>query len=480
MSNHRRNLSYSYRGRGKPALDDSPVLDWKMAKTRHQMTHVRGLMPRSIPSINYVHFLCIAAVFVLYYGERSYPYNAISKCNWHPVPIESRAKVALIADPQLVDDNTYPKRNKMLLKLTKYIVDAYLRRNWIYLNEILDPDANIFLGDYFDGGREWDDSTWHQEFHRWNAIFTKPPFKRTIMSLPGNHDIGYGDTVVPEALSRFRAFFGEPSSTVEIAQHTFVLLDTISMTNTLNSTVYGPPKQFMDSLAVAVEKMPERPRFLLTHVPLYRPPDSFCGKHRESSHKALPYMYGYQYQTLINPGVSHEILSTIKPVAVFSGDDHDACHVQHNYVDGGVQRQADEFTVKSFSMAMGIDRPGIELVTLDSSKAFQDPVGSYHTSICLMPSPFLPFIVYGIFGLTALTVMVMFAFFPDRLPRYLRTLAKKRSTDSGYTSLPVYSGETTKKSKLKRGGWMELRNGCLVVGLTFLSIFLYLNHTLFD
>ncbi len=61
-----------------------------------------------------------------------------------------------MADPQLVDKNTY-KRRGILLKLTQFYTDLYMKRNWRLVHSQLSPDVTFFLGDLFDGGREWDD-----------------------------------------------------------------------------------------------------------------------------------------------------------------------------------------------------------------------------------------------------------------------------------------------------------------------------------
>lgn len=62
----------------------------------------------------------------------------------------------MIADPQLVDENTY-ERSGILLKLSQFYTDLYMKRNWLFIQQILRPKMTIFLGDLMDGGREWDD-----------------------------------------------------------------------------------------------------------------------------------------------------------------------------------------------------------------------------------------------------------------------------------------------------------------------------------
>ncbi|VVT48468.1 uncharacterized protein SAPINGB_P001794 [Magnusiomyces paraingens] len=433
-------------------------------------------------SLSYIHILLVVWFLALYYGERIYPRSAISACRWpkdkdwpsdvHP------ARIALVADPQLIDDHTYPSRNWIFQRISEFIVDVYLRRNWVYINSVLDPDANIFLGDLFDGGREWSDNVWYKEYERWNRIFTKPPYKRTIMSLPGNHDIGYGNTIVYHALERFSMYFGEPSSTVDIGNHTLVLLDTISMLNTENKTVYSKPYDFLNRIINTPDFYNQSPRILLSHVPLFRDPKHPCGRHRESK-KPLPYVKGYQYQTMASPELSQTILNALRPAAVFSGDDHDACYVVHNYTisssnDGtSLENQptasASEYTAKSISMAMGIGHPGIQLLTLyhDTSDPKYNPqTPSYATRICLMPNPFRAFVLYiSLIGLTV-SLSVLINFLPEIFPSTVHAILTRRrplyssvpySPDSSPESsptlhpvsgglLPSYASEITKQS----------------------------------
>ena len=63
----------------------------------------------------------------------------------------------MIANPQIIDDYSYG-RTGILQKITEVYTDMYMRKNWINLQHIFDPDAVIFLGDLMDGGREWDDN----------------------------------------------------------------------------------------------------------------------------------------------------------------------------------------------------------------------------------------------------------------------------------------------------------------------------------
>ena len=60
-----------------------------------------------------------------------------------------------IADPQITDPHSYPGRPWPLSSLTVTLTDNYLRRGYKAMQKQLHPDSVFFLGDLFDGGREW-------------------------------------------------------------------------------------------------------------------------------------------------------------------------------------------------------------------------------------------------------------------------------------------------------------------------------------
>ena len=62
-------------------------------------------------------------------------------------------KILLISDPQLTDFYSY-KQSGILLGLTQFFSDLYMKRNYKYLLQKFNPHTTIFLGDLMDGGRE--------------------------------------------------------------------------------------------------------------------------------------------------------------------------------------------------------------------------------------------------------------------------------------------------------------------------------------
>jgi hypothetical protein len=61
--------------------------------------------------------------------------------------------ILLVADPQVLDDRSYPGRPQWLMNLTRYIVDFNLRKSWNAVFMRFNPHVVIFMGDMMDNGR---------------------------------------------------------------------------------------------------------------------------------------------------------------------------------------------------------------------------------------------------------------------------------------------------------------------------------------
>ncbi|MCJ1306508.1 hypothetical protein MMC25_000151 [Agyrium rufum] len=272
-------------------------------------------------------------------------------------------RVVLIADPQLVDPHTYPDRPWPLSSLTVSHTDLYLSRAYSEILSTLDPQSIFFLGDLFDGGREWatlsstspeeqykkyKDKYWEDEYDRFNRIFTDRwtsrvgsksirPLQKFITSLPGNHDLGFGNGIRLSVRKRFQIHFGHGNRVEVIGNHTFVSVDTVSFSaktqneldidteqhsdaKPLNVDVWKPTDDFLTGVKGMKKRATARelrllsgkegqplmnqsiidinspllrakhteseaatdlPSVLLTHVPLFRAPGTPCGPLRE-------------------------------------------------------------------------------------------------------------------------------------------------------------------------------------------------------
>ncbi|KAG9073228.1 hypothetical protein KI688_001020 [Linnemannia hyalina] len=107
-------------------------------------------------------------------------------------------------------------------------------------------------------------------------------------------------------------------------------------------------------------EQPSLPRILFTHVPLHRLDTTSCGKARETEQLIID-RGGEQYQNMVDSSLSREILESVQPDMVFSGDDHDWCEIAHPAVGSNM---TPEVTLRSFSFAQGIQRPSFGMMTL--------------------------------------------------------------------------------------------------------------------
>lgn len=181
--------------------------------------------------------------------------------------------LVFLADPQLIDPHSYPGRPWFVEKATIAITDNYLKRSYMALQEKLHPDTIFFLGDLFDGGREWKtaqgntkdpmwanglrpsgeqafveswgkrygEDFWLHEYDRFGRIFYKfwnlggeVPGKwqrgrKIISTLPGNHDLGFGAQIKIPVRNRFEVYFGEGNRVDVVGNHTFVSIDAVSL-----------------------------------------------------------------------------------------------------------------------------------------------------------------------------------------------------------------------------------------------------------
>jgi len=236
-------------------------------------------------------------------------------------------------------------------------------------------------------------SEYEQYVSRFNRTF--PLSGTPAFYLPGNHDVGLYNPgwFSTDARQRFEHAFGPTNQFIHMNDRLFVFIDAqrlveeeqnrrasgLSHQDVLNSeqstnSVIRFVKQVADDYASKT-----RPRVLLSHIPLARPRHADCGPLREKG--AITRGYGIGYQNLLEEDTTQFLLENLKPTVIFSGDDHDYCELSHTYnLSGspdGAQYTAREVSIKSFSMAMGIHRPGFQILSIpantNSSELFDRP-----------------------------------------------------------------------------------------------------------
>ncbi|KAG0055403.1 hypothetical protein BGZ83_008676 [Gryganskiella cystojenkinii] len=285
-----------------------------------------------------------------------------------------------------------------------------MRRSFRRLHASLRPDAVLFLGDLNDGGRGSQSQVFEDNLHRfyervfetkstaWNQepiLMDAVPEEgnvnrveesgnsvnvtgqyRQIKDIPetaadretlreagkslrlyvaGNHDVGFGDTLIRPSMVRYKKVFGSVNYEIEVGNHTLVVLDTLSLSSN-NPEIRQESQSFLNQME---QEAPTLPRILFTHVPLFRADTTYCGDVRETKQLILN-RGGFQFWNMVNAKLSREILRGIQPDVVFSGDDHDWCEIAHS-LDGIV---TPEVTLRSFSFAQGIQQPAFVMLSL--------------------------------------------------------------------------------------------------------------------
>ncbi|KAJ1858068.1 hypothetical protein LPJ73_001955 [Coemansia sp. RSA 2703] len=341
------------------------------------MTYTRRLMTRA---------LRVYWILLLLVGEIGLFQYRIGSCKWPTTNTSSTqpTTVAIVADPQIVDHYSYDQTG-LVLRVTEFFTDIYVRKAYRFLQTLRRPQHIVMLGDLMDGGREWNDKQWEQEYRRYQSIFNlRDPRNTRVHSMAGNHDIGIGNTVVRGALARFHARVGPTNVLLEdLGGHDLVLLDTLTLEND-DPEVSHASRQLIQQLNTTLP--PERPRLLFSHVPLRRAAQTYCGPERQSAKKYLPDRQGYQFRDQLLQNTTDVLLNGIRPRAVFSGDDHDSCTVEHRINATAAQGAsvATEYTVGAFGWASGVPVASYALLTLyPASRGVSEP--EFRVQRCFLP-----------------------------------------------------------------------------------------------
>ncbi|KAH9942328.1 Metallo-dependent phosphatase [Epithele typhae] len=369
-----------------------------------------------------VNFFRLFWLLLVAWYELGTFYHHTAVCPWPDQlfikPEDSPTHVLVVADPQILDMRSYPDRPPWLQTLTQLMVDLYIRKSWRAVLRRR-PDAIVFLGDMMDNGRlAMSDQEYEAYVRRFRSIFAADS-SVPMHYLPGNHDIGLGVSSEKyrfdeNALQRYKSHFGPLNQRVSIANHTVWMIDAPGLVDEDRERLIA-----RKSFTEWAEARPDRTiafvqsyvqdsavdrtgTILFTHVPLSRPEMSPCGPLREG--RTLRQGRGLGYQNLLLPEASQFLLQSIRPSVVFSGDDHDYCEYEHTYT-GSKLPAVPEITVKSFSMAMGIRKPGYQLLSLIPPKQYQSGPSFAHQP-CLLPnqlsiylSVYVPFIVITLLAL---------------------------------------------------------------------------------
>ncbi|KAJ1296889.1 hypothetical protein BS78_01G336400 [Paspalum vaginatum] len=342
--------------------------------------------------------LCAAWAAALLYGEMGAHWASYLACSWPSTPSSSSSppnnhvKVAVVADPQLMDSTSLGlPSSSIALQAAEFYTDLNMRRSFQSALLPFKPDVVLFLGDHFDGGPYMSDEEWQESLFRFKHIFslneqrTKPHIP--IYYLSGNHDIGYSafHSAHPEVLNRYEKEFGSRNYQFSAGKVDFVVVDAQTLDGAKKSKEMSSSWEFIKTLPPGNAS---NPKVLLTHIPLYRPDSTPCGPHRSSPviNQRVSYAafdQGVTYQNYLTKETSDLLLSLLKPVLVLSGHDHDQCTVVHSTPSGPIT----EHTLGTISWQQGNLYPSFMLLSA-GPKVSQNSTDLKHevvTNLCFLP-----------------------------------------------------------------------------------------------
>ncbi|KAF8070585.1 hypothetical protein FPV67DRAFT_1487920 [Lyophyllum atratum] len=365
-----------------------------------------------------VNFFRLCWVVLVIWGELGVFYWSLSSCKWpvlYPSP-QKPTRVLLVADPQVQHPLDDGERTTVFGHLRRFVFDLNLKKSW-HVTIRLRPHVVVFLGDMLAGGRfVKDEIEYQQHVKKFKSIFTLNP-SVSVLYIPGNNDVGMG--VSPSSSRAIRghysAAFGEFNQQIVVRNHTFLLIDAPGLVDEdyqrAGSGVGFDKWSALPGGTTSFVKNVERgdnPLFLLSHIPLARPDSASCGPLREKG--TIRRGVGHGYQNTLGKQTTAFLLKALQPSAVYSGDNRDYCEYTHTVKNKSGDAGADvrEVTVKSFSMANQIRRPGFQLLSLiDPTTNFTQ--SSFRDKPCMLPdqygiysSVYLPFFI-----LTTLTLVIL-------------------------------------------------------------------------
>ncbi|KAK7275477.1 hypothetical protein RIF29_16595 [Crotalaria pallida] len=303
-------------------------------------------------------------------------------------------KVAVIADPQLMDRTSLHLPSKSLaLEIAEFYTDLNMRRSFSASVLPFKPDVILFLGDYFDGGPSLSDEEWQESFTRFKHIFgLNAQGKYTNIQayyIPGNHDIGYGGlhSLKPKVIQRYEETFGIRNYKFAVGKVDFIAVDAQTLDGHPQKHLTSQTWEFVRNVSVddAVH-----PRVLLTHIPLYRPDNTYCGPDRTSpiiNQRISRTVHGntndITYQNYVSKDSSKFLLDSIKPKLILSGHDHDQCTITHESKTGPVN----EHTLGTISWQQGNLYPSFMLLSVSNSALPNGsiPQEALLTHLCYLP-----------------------------------------------------------------------------------------------
>lgn len=400
-------------------------------------------------TINLLRFFWVVLVIWCEFGVFFY---SLSDCKWPDKELKEAGSTEKPTRVLLVSDLQLPNPRHSGISWFGYDASStrYLRKGWSVVTR-LHPHVVVWLGDTLASGRYVTSEDEYENYvDEFKGIFT---IDKSVPNyfVPGNRDVGLGESSAFSKNTRkyFTEYFGPVNQEIHLAGHRLIFIDAPGLVDEdyrrhgmgkqyeTWTPAAGGPIEFIASVAI---KASSSPIILFSHIPLSRPASTSCGPLREKG--SIRASAGYGYQNMLGKETTRFVLHTLRPAAVFSGDNRDYCDMTHQLPATDVNVLAKtsirEVTVKSFSPSSHIRRPGFQLLSLIPPDSVVSPHGStFADAHCLLPDTFRIFnsIYLPALVLTAI-VLLYFNISPDRHRRRFSTLSPDYATRSRPSSPP--------------------------------------------
>lgn len=329
-----------------------------------------------------------------------YFYPVFHFCSFHTAPDGSLAPFRLLAlaDPQLEGDTTllrYASRHTAEDPLLSYLDPQHLSRDFHRLRKTIDlwgndlylshiyktvrrgtaPTHTVVLGDLL--GSQWIGAAeFQRRGERFWDIFANTTrvnasdvargdaagdhWLRKVITLPGNHDIGYAGDVSRERVERFAAMFGPVNYMLSFTPDldageetlppaaaaaavgppppslSLVVLNSMTLDEPITDPALREDSYALIQRAEAViSSSPQHATVLLTHLPFHKP----AGVCVDPPFFTYFPSGGLREQNHLRETTSSSLLTTFfgagKHGVILTGHDHEGCDVRHEYGAAG-------------------------------------------------------------------------------------------------------------------------------------------------
>ncbi|KXN85336.1 hypothetical protein AN958_11436 [Leucoagaricus sp. SymC.cos] len=411
-------------------------------------------------------------VVLILWSEVGVYFWSLSTCRW-PVHKSEQAPgdalhALLISDTQISTPSLSRESASLFPHPRKLLSEKFLKKSWSVTRR-LNPHVVFFLGDMLAHGKYAQNEAQFAELaQKFKSTF---PLNTStlIYHLPGNNDVGnqFQSMGLVSAQTQsirtcFQRYFSPLNSVITLKNHTFFVLDAPGLVDedyqrNARGASFSQWESIPGGAVEAVRNVAAReeaekliftlwlsrtqeyyqPLILLSHIPLYRPDGAPCGPLRERG--TIDRGVGRGYQNTLGKQTTAFVMKALEPSVVFSGDNRDYCEYVHRGTSFDVAGQIPEITVKSFSPAPHIRRPGFQLlsivdpINLTASKESQ----SLLHRPCLLPDQTIIFA--GYFWWTITTLCILFILNVRRIRQFRLT----KAINPSLTPSPTRSHQTS-------------------------------------